>query len=293
MCSDLIQLPNTYVFFRHLLPLEHFPRPLVIGVEHVTDKRYGNKGVERTDAPHVTFQYTIAGEGVFKDSSGTHRVTPGSGFLCNSHNPDIHYYYPQEGSETWSFIYFDFVAYDKMINELIKQSGHLFQMDGNAPIMRQLNAYLNSSHSTGKSRIELDLGEGMMMIASLLGELAGSFMNRRETAPQVQLLRISHKIIHAHMDQNLNVQQLAERLSVSPEHLSRVFRKELNTSPLKYMNKEKMNKACELCKTTTLSNKEIASMLGFANPNHFARSFRRVVGMSPKEYRNYGITPFI
>ncbi|RME70993.1 MAG: AraC family transcriptional regulator, partial [Verrucomicrobia bacterium] len=55
--------------------------------------------------------------------------------------------------------------------------------------------------------------------------------------------------------------------------------------PLDYFNRLKVQRACELLATTTLSIAEIAEQLGFDDPYYFSRLFRKIMGMAPRVYR--------
>ena len=45
-----------------------------------------------------------------------------------------------------------------------------------------------------------------------------------------------------------------------------------------------MSRAVILMKNTTLSNEEIAAMLGYSDQSNFYKAFREFYGVSPREY---------
>ena len=47
---------------------------------------------------------------------------------------------------------------------------------------------------------------------------------------------------------------------------------------------ERMSRAVILMKNTTLSNEEIAAMLGYSDQSNFYKAFREFYGVSPREY---------
>jgi AraC family transcriptional regulator, arabinose operon regulatory protein len=51
----------------------------------------------------------------------------------------------------------------------------------------------------------------------------------------------------------------------------------------------KMEYACELLDSTTLSVKAIASELGYRDPLYFSRLFKRTIGVPPTQYRHSAI----
>ena len=58
---------------------------------------------------------------------------------------------------------------------------------------------------------------------------------------------------------------------MSREHLTRIFQQNMGITPYKFILLEKMEYACNLLRTTTLSVKEIAYETGDSSPEHFSR----------------------
>ncbi len=91
--------------------------------------------------------------------------------------------------------------------------------------------------------------------------------------------------IRQHMDEDIRLETLAGRACLSKDHFIRLFRQEMNTTPLKYINQKKMEKAQLLLLTESLSVKEVAYRLAFDDYSYFNRLFKKVTGMTPQEYR--------
>jgi AraC-like DNA-binding protein len=105
-----------------------------------------------------------------------------------------------------------------------------------------------------------------------------------------QVLKTVHYMA-ANLDLPLTLAQLAAIASWAPTHYSMVFRRQLNLSPIEYLLRLKIQRACERLRTTDDLIATIARDLGFADPFYFSRLFRRRVGYSPRAYREtYGAT---
>lgn len=87
-----------------------------------------------------------------------------------------------------------------------------------------------------------------------------------------------------HVEEQINLQDVADYVFLSPNYLSSLFKKQYGQSFISYINQVKVNRACELIRERKLLIGEIAFQLGYENAYYFARVFRRYTGMSPSEW---------
>ncbi|MGS0972444.1 MAG: helix-turn-helix domain-containing protein [Candidatus Izemoplasmataceae bacterium] len=92
--------------------------------------------------------------------------------------------------------------------------------------------------------------------------------------------------IREHITTPVSLQNIANFLFVSKEHLSREFKKETGIQVSKYIQKAKVVEAKTLLKNHNHSVSDISIMLGFANSSHFSNMFKTHTGMTPKEYQS-------
>ncbi|MBR2799852.1 MAG: helix-turn-helix transcriptional regulator, partial [Oscillospiraceae bacterium] len=78
--------------------------------------------------------------------------------------------------------------------------------------------------------------------------------------------------------------ELAERLEVSQEYLTRSFCRFIGMTPGKYLNRVRIENARLLLRQGGHSIQFVSEACGFTNANYFARVFRTAVGMNPAEY---------
>jgi len=89
-----------------------------------------------------------------------------------------------------------------------------------------------------------------------------------------------------HLRDNLYLDSVASQVGVSPQHLSRLFKEELNSTFTRFVNDQRTERARYLLLTTTLGVAEIASEIGYRDADYFSKVFRRFCGCSPSDYRN-------
>lgn len=83
----------------------------------------------------------------------------------------------------------------------------------------------------------------------------------------------------------LKITEVAEKFYISPQHLSKVFKKRTGHSPKQYLTQMRISKAKELLVNTSLSVQEISSRSGFGDESNFIRIFKKYVGVTPNKYR--------
>lgn len=81
------------------------------------------------------------------------------------------------------------------------------------------------------------------------------------------------------------IDEVAKRLHISSEHLSRSFHSEWGIAPVQYLNRMRIQSAMNDLLGSTDTIEVIAVKNGFANGNYFAKVFRRYTKMTPGEYR--------
>lgn len=86
-------------------------------------------------------------------------------------------------------------------------------------------------------------------------------------------------------DVNLNVTMLCDAACVSAQHLSRMFKKQMNQTLMEYVNMLRIDRAKELLTDTDLTVAAIAEKTGYGNVKTFLRNFQSMVGMTPSAFR--------
>ncbi len=121
--------------------------------------------------------------------------------------------------------------------------------------------------------------------------LLGSFnylpqFERMRTFQQTDVIEKSILYMHEHLNETINLQDLATHCGYSISHFSAIFRKKTTRSPIEYFLDLKMQNACQQLDFTNKRIKEIATDLAFGDQFYFSRLFKRIIGVSPVEYRN-------
>lgn len=79
---------------------------------------------------------------------------------------------------------------------------------------------------------------------------------------------------------------LASTYKVSKYRLCREFSSHFGLSPIKYLNKVRIQNACLLLVSENMYINEVSAAVGFENTNHFIRLFKAQMGMTPLHYKH-------
>lgn len=92
--------------------------------------------------------------------------------------------------------------------------------------------------------------------------------------------------VDASLAADLSLKRFSEELFLNPSYLSALFKKELGIPLTEYVNKNRIEYAKKLLKSTTLSIQDIAIQSGIPDLHYFTRLFKRETGVSPRTWRN-------
>ncbi len=121
----------------------------------------------------------------------------------------------------------------------------------------------------------------------LLNEKA-LYVEPEEEVNQVQTVERIKKLIVENLSAELQRDELAAMVHISPGHLGRIFKKETGMNLSDYITKKRLAMAKQLLTKTSLSITDISDRVGISYPSYFTKLFREQTGMTPQEYRQTG-----
>lgn len=83
------------------------------------------------------------------------------------------------------------------------------------------------------------------------------------------------------MTEALDFDLLAEKYGFSTNHFRKIFLDTTGLSPVKYMNRLRIARACEYMQHEHRSAREAAELVGFVDMNYFSRTFKQFMGCPP------------
>src|SRR5262249_31147167 len=98
-------------------------------------------------------------------------------------------------------------------------------------------------------------------------------------------LRKVTELVHARIEEDLTLREMAQSVGLSVSHFSEVFRRSTGETPHQFVLRQRIERAKEMLSTAETRVLDVAIACGFKTQQHFARVFRRLSGVSPTEYR--------
>lgn len=239
-------------------------------------------------------RYTFAGERhdffelTYVDQGTLTTMVDGKSYLL--HKYDLMLYYPGQ-FHTQSTGLHDSCSYltvtfdmDAEFKENLKNQ--VFRV--NDDIYHVLCAFMKTLENPGYLSQELTLTCLQHILVLLL-----KYEKLNQEDPQQNVMQLHHEnsllnevinYIHNHIDENLTVEDLCHKYSISRSSLQILFHENLNVSPKQYMNDIKMQQAKVLLRKKNKTISEISDALGFTSVQYFSRKFKEQYGKTPTEY---------
>ena len=92
-------------------------------------------------------------------------------------------------------------------------------------------------------------------------------------------------MIHEFYRTGITLEEIGNRLNMTPEYLGTLFHRETGTTFSSYVKTYRISKAKELLVGTNLKLYEVAEKVGYSDPKYFSRVFKEITGQLPVEYR--------
>ncbi|TKG94249.1 AraC family transcriptional regulator [Puteibacter caeruleilacunae] len=123
-------------------------------------------------------------------------------------------------------------------------------------------------------------------VLQILGKIRQIILNQSyANDPMEKLINQARLYMRAHMNEQFNLEDLANDLNIGYSLFRGEFKKYTGMSPGQYLLQLKIQMAKNLLSNSDKSVKEISHQIGFESPYYFSRIFKKHVDMSPSEFR--------
>ncbi|MBT1179079.1 AraC family transcriptional regulator [Bifidobacterium vespertilionis] len=271
--------------------INHEVKPLRINFRSVAIERditrssWGPNVLDRTCVLVV-----LRGQGEFMLDGVNHKVHAGQAMAVPKGIPAF-YHTDFHAPEAWSLCWVIFDGEDA--NQVLQHcrftvARPVVNVEDTEPfeeIVSHMLAYADRTYSNAM------MLQGLML--AFLSTLVASVTSVAEDIDPKdnKYLDAAVNYIHEHINEPLQVNDVADALYISRSYLCTVFQDHLKITPKVFIMKAKMFQAAEDLRHSAASIAQLAERYGYSSPFAFSKSFKRIMGMSPREFREQFTEP--
>ena len=93
------------------------------------------------------------------------------------------------------------------------------------------------------------------------------------------------RYFHDYYSEEICLEKLASNFYVSPSCLIKLFKRNVGSSPMHYLNTVRIEESKRMLVSSSFSINEISSAIGFNDSLYFSRIFKKTTNLTPTEYR--------
>ena len=130
---------------------------------------------------------------------------------------------------------------------------------------------------------QANVSSGILKIKDIYLKIINNVNEKKKCSPMA-LLTIKY-IEENYYSNDLNINDISDKLEVTSSYLSKLLKKETGLSFIDYLTNIRIKKAMYIMEDPTIKIYDVAELVGYSNQHYFCRAFKRVVGFSPTEYK--------
>jgi len=158
-----------------------------------------------------------------------------------------------------------------------------FITDSALAIIRALIKKLDKESHKKTEHAELMCGA---IFQELIIELWRGKITDKEELTENERVILAIQIMNNQSQENLTINNVAERVQLSSRRLSVHIKQHTNLSFNQYLHKIRIRNAIQLLLYSDLCITDIAFRVGYTDSNYFSSIFKEITDISPRKYRN-------
>lgn len=227
--------------------------------------------------------YITEGGGILETNEGRYNITEGSVVILH---PNVWHRYRPLKNKGWMEHYIGFKGdiADKIFNasEYLRES-NIIHIGFQETVLKNFQAIFNYVQNEKPGYQQICSG----LVIYLLGEIISIKKNENFRHSHIEkVIQKACLIIRDNPLQNLNIEDIAEKLNTDYSLFRKSFKKYTGLSPKQYHTSLRINQAVNLLMGTDMIIKEISNKLGHCSVFYFNKFFKEKTGFTPSGYRN-------
>ena len=134
-------------------------------------------------------------------------------------------------------------------------------------------------------KVAQDVAKVLLVVMKRQGGQAQFSPLTAAVAPQETPVTRLQNYMLEHLDETFSIERMAGLATMSPRHFARVFTREVNMTPMEFLQSARIDCARNLLETSDLPLKTVAFKSGFGSVRHMRFLFSEKLGLTPTQYR--------
>ncbi|VVQ10790.1 HTH-type transcriptional regulator CdhR [Pseudomonas fluorescens] len=134
-------------------------------------------------------------------------------------------------------------------------------------------------------KLAQDVAKVLLVVMKRQGGQAQFSPLMAAVAPQETPITRAQSYVLEHLDEAFTVERMAAIANMSARHFARVFTRDINMTPMEFLQSARIDCARNLLETSDLPLKTVAYKSGFGSVRHMRSLFAEKLGLTPAQYR--------
>lgn len=241
------------------------------------------------------FVFVTNGKKMWKTHRGEYIVEAGDALFVKKGANIAHQFHSEDYCALMIFMPDDFIKkFMIKYSDFFDASTEYKKDDSDGVLRIEMNDFLWSYVKSLEAYFSMSVNPDHKMICLKFEELLLSVFTQTEHSRIALYLNSIHSSRHSQLTNimnenytyNLKLEDYATLCNMSLSTFKRTFNTVFQETPAKWLNKQKVQRASNILKTTNTSISQIALDCGFEDPSHFTKVFKRFHSQTPLAYRN-------
>ena len=237
----------------------------------------GTYRIRRRDSGINVLEYVTKGSG--RLHVGNQEFNPRGGDVYITHEGTDHEYW-SDADNPWGKIWFNVSG--SLCGALLRcyGLGRVWHVPG-----CEVGALFSEALAAMRAEPEQADALGAQHIHRIIAAIAGRMAGRESRILPGEDGARMREHIERRLPEEVSLEELGRLIGRSRSQVIRIFRRDFNTTPVRYALERRLELASRYLRNTAKPIKEIADELNFADEYHFSNMFRRHIGIAPGAYR--------
>lgn len=255
----------------------------IIGYEECSK----NKPLIDSNKSCYVFHFVVKGKGYLYYKNQVESISQGECFMIS---PNSHVKYRPDSKDPWQYFWMEVNGnlVKKILNCVDFPSHNMhIALENISTIFDYFLDLLDEEKFLRNTNAEtLRVNSILLNIFScIISEYGKEEHSPLLSKEEIQIKKIIEYINSNYTSPNITIKKIADYFFFDQAYLTRIFKKNMGVSPMKYIIYLRMQRAVELLKKKkAFSISQIAYALGYKNQFYFSKEFKKHFGVPPSKY---------